>query len=129
MKLGKIKNIREITEGSMEGYLVETKKYTVKLLIDTTQNCCESSGYLSSSDDLDYFIGAELLDVKEVDSADLIKSPYIDDSHEGEGGGTIFINLNTSKGELQFAVYNYHNGFYSHTVRVKIGEHEYTDYI
>ena len=30
----------------------------------------------------------------------------------------MFINIETSKGTLQFAVYNCHNGYYGHAVKV-----------
>lgn len=84
--LGKIKNIVvvhniEIKPGySMDGYKVETDKHTFYVLIDNDQSCCETWGYLSSDDDLNYFIGANLLQIKVIDKAlnqkDLIEKNY-----------------------------------------------------
>lgn len=77
--------------------------------ISNSQNCCENWGYLISNDHLDDFIGSELLDVKIV-GEDLAHVNF-----EGAYfGDTMFINIETSKGTLQFVAYNEHNGYYSH---------------
>jgi hypothetical protein len=74
---------------------------------------------VSSDDEFHEFIGAELLSVDIVDKA-LNKKTDID-VYEG---GIIFVNIETSKGILQFAVYNEHNGYYGHSARVVVGDSE-----
>lgn len=72
---------------------------------------------MSSDDDFSEYIGSELLCVDVVDKA-LNKKTDID-IYEG---GIIFLNLETSNGTLQFAVYNEHNGYYGHNAKVTCGD-------
>lgn len=84
-------------------------------MISNFTSCCEDWGYFSSEDDYNDFIGAELLNVVIVDDA--LKCAEMDKFSEYHDDA-IFVNLETSKGVLQFAVYNSHNGYYGHTVRI-----------
>lgn len=77
--------------------------------IDDQSNCCENWGYVASEDSFDEYIGAEVLSVDVVDGALNVKTKV-----ELYEGGCMFVNVNTSKGLLQFVVYNEHNGYYSH---------------
>jgi hypothetical protein len=118
-----IKSIREVFDvkygagGSCtaNGYEIVTDQQTILILIDNEQSCCEEWGYLTSEDNLNDFIGAELLKVTEVDKE--LKVYNFPDQHDQ--CITLFINLETSKGTLQFVVYNAHNGYYGHPVTIK----------
>jgi len=102
----------------MDGYKVETDKHIFYVLISNDQTCCETWGYMTSEDDLSYFVGAELLEVKVTDTAlnqkilTKIDDEYIDTNQ------VQFVDFKTSKGTFQLAVYNSHNGFYGHKILV-----------
>lgn len=114
-----IEKIEEVVTYENEGYLIETDKakYTVYVGGEKEGQCCESWGYMSTDDNLDEYIGAELLSIEEVDDDYATKQirerdgKYID-----EGGDTCFVRVNTSKGMFTLAVYNAHNGYYGHSI-------------
>lgn len=101
------------SEGSWNGYdgyrIVCDDGKDIKMGISNGQNCCENWGYLTSEDNLQQYVGAELLSVKVVDEA--LNVETCPDVYEG---GVTFINVETSKGMFQFVAYNEHNGYYSH---------------
>ncbi len=103
---------------AMDGYKVQTDAHTFHVLIDNGQSCCESWGYLSSEDDLSYFIGAELREVKLTDTA--LKQQKVEASgyYDGDEGGIQFVDFLTDRGTFQLAVYNSHNGYYGHGIVV-----------
>ena len=113
--MSKIVIIEDTTwsEGNWSGYdgyrIVCDDGKDVKMGISNDQNCCENWGYLTSEDDLQKYVGAELLSVKVVDEA--LNVETCPDVYEG---GVTFINVETSKGMFQFVAYNEHNGYYSH---------------
>lgn len=123
----------------MEGYKILTNKQAIFVLIEAEQFCCESWGYdacssegiITSNDDFNDFIGAELVDVaiispgthKEVK----IYSKLLDISYDGDEDNAEFVNLNTTNGLLQFAVYNSHNGYYGHDIYIKFNDVEIQD--
>ena len=86
-----------------DGYEIKTNLRSIKLLIENEQDCCEEWGYLSTPDNYNDFIGAEIYSY----SNNLVKN-YNEDKYAQ------FINFLTSNGELIFTVYNLHNGYYSH---------------
>ncbi|MEI6579686.1 MAG: hypothetical protein WCN92_09525 [Eubacteriales bacterium] len=96
------------------GYWVRTNLQTIEMSIDNGQSCCERWGYFWSNDNVEEFIGAELLSVEIVDKSLNMKLfvANVDDED------AIFINLNTSNGILQFTIYNQHNGYYGHRVNI-----------
>ncbi len=105
--------------GSFDGYKITTDKQNIFIVISNGQCCCEDWGYLSSEDDFEDFIGADLLDIKSVDKDLLVES--LKDTEELEyigDGDAVFINIETSKGALQFVLYNSHNGYYGHTYKI-----------
>jgi len=123
----KILNIEEVHNANItdskwntgEGYKVTTNKQEIYILISEHQGCCEQTGYFSTPDDPQEFIGAELLSIEKVDEA-LNKEKLKKDFEYGfDAGGCIFMNINTSNGTLQLAVYNAHNGYYGHSVWLK----------
>ena len=111
-----IKDIVEFENDSTEGYIITTDKQKITISIDNVQDCCEVWGMITSEEDTGLFINSELLGISEVDEAynEIVKSEFSADYE----GGAIFVNLSTSIGVLQFAIYNFHNGYYGHRVKV-----------
>ena len=98
------------------GYLVETEKESIFVLVSDEHHCCEKTGYVTSDDNLDNFIGADLRSVEVVGEDYNIVSELLPDEDEYETTFTVFVNFNTDRGVLQMAVYNQHNGWYGHDV-------------
>ena len=117
-----VKVSRGMYSDTCDGYEIKTTERTLHLLIDNYGQCCEQFDYLSTPDDTDYFIGAELYAWKDTET-DRIKA-RLQKATDGRYGrpdlcygsccDAQFITLFTSKGECTFAVYNDQNGFYSH---------------
>lgn len=113
---------------SMSGYIITTNKQVIKLLIEDIQQCCESFGYFMSEDNLNEFIGAELLDIKITDTElkeGLLKQHDLNSTWFE--GGIMFVDIVTSKGILQFVAYNDHNGYYGHYAKVVSEQLNYED--
>lgn len=117
--------IIEIKEGvfkhkqsEYEGYIITTEKSVYNLGIDNDGQCCENWGYLASNDNLDEFIGAEIIGVKLTDNelftVDTLPKIYEDDM--------TFFTVETNKGSFQIVAYNEHNGYYSHDVLIVIND-------
>ena len=106
---------------SCDGYKVVTDKQEIFVLISNGQSCCENWGYLSSNDDIKEFIGAQLNSLTLTDTALKTVDPelYLDE------GQIQFVNFDTSKGLLQLAVYNAHNGYYGHDIFIRSKQLEY----
>ena len=111
----------------MEGYKIVTDKQEILILINNSQQCCEEWGYeacsekgiLETQDDLDDYIGAEILDIEIVDTEKDIYKSLTDRVYRFYSSNAEFVNIKTSKGKLQFAVYNAHNGYYGHKIYIK----------
>lgn len=140
-----IKSIEEVEMGkgyeTWAGYKITTSKQEILLIIDDEQSCCETWGYLLSEDDTEKFIGVNLRGIKTVDvnrtnkiffqysgsgrdvvvgSDTDVKLDYHNDDHiDTYEGDVIFVDIETSRGTLQFVAYNGHNGYYGHTVKIK----------
>ena len=113
-----ILSITESQDTGYNGYEIKTNEQVIKLQISNGQSCCESYGHFMSEDDLDEFIGADLISVSIVDDAlEKVKLEHADEL-EVYDGGVMFVNLETSKGLLQFVAYNAHNGYYGHEAKV-----------
>ena len=134
-----IKAIREVSNykpedckwsayGRYDGFAIETDKQTIYLLIENGQSCCENWGYLLSHDNFDEFIGAQLLGLREVSEAEIGVSLPADTSCHGSPA-TVFVNVETSKGTLQFVAYNDHNGYYGHEVRIVSEQLNMTEHV
>jgi len=92
---------------------------TIQLLISNDTQCCEKVGYFLTNDDVAEFIGAEFLKLNEVDSSLNVQTLIDDFVRNGEEYNesycsTMFINIETNIGTLQFTAYNEHNGYYGH---------------
>lgn len=125
LKIGEI-NVRKSTTYEIEynkrrfmsgmdytGYRVETEKGNIDILIEDESQCYEEWGYMTSDDNLDYFIGAELKDVSIVSDGDKKILSELEKKYEFRAE---FVEFKTDKGIFQIAVYNAHNGYYSHKV-------------
>lgn len=126
----KIKEIRPYEGGESysreAGFEIVTDKQTIVLAIDDESCCCESWGYFLTEDETDKFIGAELRGVEITDTNRSNKTfPTGWDSEDGENvihiedGDTMFVDIKTDRGTLQFVAYNAHNGYYGHEARVR----------
>jgi len=125
--LGKIKEITEVYNykiqrgyENMDGYKVETDEHIIYVLIDNVQSCCESWGYFASEDNLNQFIGAELMEINLTDTALNKEKVEKSDYYDGDSGGIQFVDFVTDKGIFQLAVYNAHNGYYGHEILVTL---------
>ena len=101
--------------GSYDGYKVVTEEHEYLLLISNGQSCCESWGYFASEDNFSEYIGSELLGVKFTDVALNTKALEESGYYQGDGG-IQFVDFETDRGVIQFAVYNGHNGYYGHDI-------------
>lgn len=72
-------------------------------LADEGQSCCEHR-YMTTDDDLSYFVDAELRDIE------------IAEAPDGEGSGECherqFLRVKTTKGDFTMETHNEHNGYY-----------------
>lgn len=76
-------------------------------LWDDGQSCCESR-YMTTDDDLNRFIGAELLGAEIRDGDEPPKEDYDNcDVHEVQ-----FLIVHTSLGDITCVTHNEHNGYY-----------------
>lgn len=116
----------------MDGWRVTTDAQDILFLIDNSQDCGDAWGYACSDDNPSDFIGAILLEVRLTDEAR--RTPFMAkiDSGSAEfryGGAAQFVDFITDRGLLQFAVYNEHNGNYSHSVYIQGNGMSVTRYI
>lgn len=72
-------------------------------IFDNGQSCCENR-YMSTDDDLNYYIGSKLLDGELADGGEK-GDEY--DVHEQQ-----FLKITTSKGVFTIVNHNEHNGYY-----------------
>jgi hypothetical protein len=103
----------EFDYAKMIGLKIDTSKGTIKLMISNSQSCCEDYNalFFETPDDIKKFIGSKIIDIKSVE---------IDNDNDSNAeyglncGGETQLKISTTKGVLQYAVYNSHNGYYSH---------------
>lgn len=99
---------------SLDGYKIKTEQDEIYLLIDNGQCCCETWGYFSTDDDLQKFIGAELIGIQLTDTS--LKTETIEEIKYLDEGDVQFVTFKTDNGVFQLAVYNSHNGYYGHRI-------------
>ncbi len=122
-----IQKIEEVNVGgdrswnSYGGFEITTDEQIIKLLIDNSQSCCEHWGYFFCHDDPQEFIGSAVLSVYLTDTA--LNTLYLEKNDVSptqlDGGAIMFVNIETTKGLLQFVAYNEHNGYYGHKAIVE----------
>lgn len=127
--MSKIISITETSFGKGDKYsgfvLLLDDDSTVRMGIENGQCCCENWGYLTSQDDLTDFIGAMFISVAVTDAE--LKHYDVASVYDG---AAMFINVETSRGCLQFVAYNEHNGYYSHdAVLIENGTITHTEYL
>ena len=113
---------KELSCSSHSGFRVTTDKQEIFIAISSMQSCCENWGYLVMNDeDKEAFIGATLKEITTTDTALSTKIADMGGQSAGwlDAGDCVFVNLETSRGTLQLAVYNAHNGYYGHEVLIR----------
>lgn len=108
-------------EETYEGYVIRTDRQEIFLLIGNERNCCESWGYLMTPDAVKDFVGATLLNVVNVPLSAVMKEEDTEEEEDNDSDRfkrSIFINIETDRGTLQFTAYNEHNGYYGHEVKI-----------
>jgi hypothetical protein len=112
----------------------DRKKQQILLLIADDAvggSCCENSGYLLSEDNIESFIGALFYSISVTNEK--LETTVLDflDDNEGHDRSvqTIFVNIDTSKGLLQFTAYNEHNGYYGHRVIIRSKDYVHEEII
>lgn len=100
----------------------------VLFTISNHQRCCEEWGYISAigDEDAQNFVGAAVQDISVVYGEDKYLTEYFRD-HNISVDDAYFIRVETDQGDLEFAVYNEHNGYYGHHVQLKIGNNKVVD--
>lgn len=123
-----ILDIKEFEDPRYDGFVVTTDKQTIKLGISNHSQCCEDWGYFWCNDDVQDFVGATLYGVRLTDTAlnEVIMDDKYGDPYEGD---TMFVNLETNRGTLQFVAYNIHNGYYGHKAIVECSQLTHDEYL
>jgi len=101
---------------NLTGLKIETNKGNIELLISDNQSCCENwdALFLETPDDLSKVIGAKLIEVSDIE----INTQEYDQNSCGLNETQL--RVVTTKGIIQFAVYNEHNGYYSHATFLQV---------
>lgn len=128
----KILNIAEFS-GRKCGFKILTTKQTINLFIDNEGQCCEKWGYFWCNENPQEFIGAELHEVALTDTA--LNERQMEAKRVSSElrdprrcyGGTMFVNLKTDRGILQFVAYNEQNGDYGHEATVECTQLMHTE--
>ncbi len=109
-----ILKISEYDAHEYEGYEIQTTEQTILVVINNTAQCCEEWGYVSTIDDTEDFIGAELLNIIIVGENLSTREFTVD-----EKAMAMFVNFETNRGTFQLIMYNMSNGYYGHAAVVK----------
>lgn len=99
--IGKIISEIEISDNKLKIGFEGGEKIRI---FDDGQSCCENR-YMSTDDDLKYYIGAELM------GGELAEGPAVEDEN-GEAHDQEFLKITTSKGVFTVVNHNEHNGYY-----------------
>lgn len=103
-------------EEEFSGFIITTNKQVIKLGISAYPVCCEKYGYLVTNDTLKSFLNSTILSIDLVDTelvAGKLESVCPKDEFKIYYN-TMFINISTDVGTLQFTAYNHHDGDYGH---------------
>jgi len=123
-KILKIENLKNFDKDgddldSYEGFKITTDHQEILIGVSNRSSCCESWGHIASNDNFDEYIGAELLSIVRVDTALNVEEWNKEHGYGLDEGEAMFINVETSKGLIQFTVYNSQNGYYGHSAFIK----------
>lgn len=128
-----IESIEEVQDNGYSGWSIKTPKQTIKILIESGQKCCEDWGYIITEDkDYKRFIGWTIsaMDIIETEDYKTISDVLSNMSPVGDRGyAAVFINLhcykfneetrNNDTETIQFVVFNGHNGYYGHDIKIE----------
>jgi len=114
----RLMNEKDNSFGKVSGFVVKTDEQDIILVISSVQSCCESFGYFWTNDDTKEFIGAEVYNVSITNTMLETKDIDKNENIKVDEGDTMFVNIDTDKGMLQFVAYNSHNGYYGHDAYV-----------
>lgn len=123
---GKLLSIDEVTHTinhySFDGYKLTTSNSTILVLIDSHHQCCEYFGYICTDDNPNQFIGKTLTEIRTTDTDlrnEIIKELDLIDHMTG----IQFVTFIFADGaQFQLAVFNEHNGYYGHDIKVIIND-------
>ena len=123
LKIEEFKNYKSSEEdwATYEGYLITTDKRTIRIMVSDRSCCCEDWGHISSEDNIDDFIGSNIKELKYIEEGswdETAPSRAANDIEYEDVFDCAFVNIITDKGLLQLTVYNHHNGYYGHDIRV-----------
>lgn len=110
----------------MAGLLITTDKGSIKLLIEDESSCCEQWGhlFLETPDNDQKIVGAKILSISDIEIPNTDISKY-----DLEDGNETQLQIKTTKGTIQYAVYNSHNGYYSHAVFRQVFDDTFETYL
>ena len=109
----------EETYGNYDGCIITTDKQVIKTGVEDGQWCCENYGVMTSEDDLNDYMGSQLLSIHLVDT-ELNKKKWVDKfGNYDDEVSAMFINIETSNGTFQIVLYNEHNGYYGHEAYIE----------
>lgn len=130
-----IREIEHVDNDEDLGYIVTIKtkddksEKKIKALICNDRQCCEEWGVLTTHENLDEFIGAQILSAnttptdkalsnidKELDIGEQERKNLIAGDHKD----IRFITIETNHGTIQFTAYTYHNGYCGHAADISI---------
>lgn len=125
-----IKSINVFYETSSEDgvQIILNDGTEVLFTIENDQRCCEEWGYISSigNEDAQNFVGARIRNIGVVHGENEYLIQYFDNNRLSVDDA-YFIRVETDQGDLEFVVYNEHNGYYGHNVLLKIGDDKVVD--
>jgi hypothetical protein len=101
----------DATANSGRGALVLTFRDGSELsLYDSAEYCCETR-YMTTDDDLDYFVGAQFCGAEIHNGPNLKEEEDEEESYSNEHD-TQFLHVETTKGIFVMQTHNIHNGYY-----------------
>lgn len=106
---GDIEKFKRCMGKVIQGFEHDDESLTIKfrkenlVVKDDGQSCCEHR-YITIDDNLDDFIGAKFENIIEKELKE------VDD--DGEYHEMMFVDIKTSKGNIQLVTHNEHNGYY-----------------
>lgn len=139
---------------TFDGFSIITNRQEIILAISNEQQCCEDAGYFMTNDNIEDFLNSELLSIDFVDGelkTHTMKTTetityqdghthsferdgyFVDIKKNHEIGASenyaLFVNIHTSKGQLQFVAYNAGNGYYGHSFELKSQQLKHSRYV
>ena len=121
--------LNEVNNAEYTGYFIETDKTEIFLLVEDGTHCCENFGFMTTENDINEFIGEEIQSEFKItalrgdEEYDTVVKAFKDfnaDGYYSDVTEAIFLEFMSKDKTLQFAVYNTHNGYYGHDIRILI---------